>query len=495
MVTILVFVFLYSRMFFLQVVMGGYYRELATGNRLKREVVVPERGRIVDINGTPIAFDREVEGERVRYYPDGEVVGAVIGYLSEGEGVTGLEKEYQERLAGVLGEKLFELDARGEKMKELGGKEAVAADDLKLDLDVNLQRQVYGLLKERLKRNGESGVVIVARVSGEVLSLVSLPSFDPNLFEGGGLRGSAGGDYASVEKILGDEVKKPLFDRAIGGAFAPGSVFKVVTAMAGLTDKVIEVETLIEDTGEIKIDKYRYGNWYFDQYGRTEGMINLSRAIARSNDVYFYRLGEKLGVEKLVAFAKKMGVGEVTGIDLPGEVAGFMPDPLWRERTFGEPWFLGNTYHLSIGQGDLMMTPLQVNRVTAEIVSGLRCEPRLVQGKGKCSRVDMADSDRLAILAGMRQACMEGGTGFTFFDLKGRVYCKTGTAQQGGKEHLPHAWMSVVVPGKEGRVNEESIVVTVLLEEAGEGSSEAGPVARKVVDYLLGEYYGEDKSL
>lgn len=490
-VTVLVFALLYSRMFFLQVVMGGYYRQLATGNRLKKEIIKPERGKMLDVNGTVIAIDREIEGKKVRFYPNGEVVGVVTGYLSESGGVIGLEKEYEEKLAGLAGERMFELDARGEIIKELGVREAVNGEDLKLNLDVNLQRQVYGLIKERLKKGGESGIVIVARVSGEVLSLVSLPSFDPNLFSGGGLRGDAGGDYASVEKVLKDEEKKPLFDRAIGGAYAPGSVFKLVTAMAGLEEKVIDAGTLIEDTGEIKIDKYRYGNWYFDQYGRTDGMVNLAKALARSNDIYFYRLGEKIGIDRLVSFARKVGVGEKTGVDLTGEVAGLMPDPLWRERTFGEPWFLGNTYHLSIGQGDLLMTPMQVNRATATIVSGEKCQPRMVVGANKCSRMEMQATHRLAILEGMRQACMEGGTAFPFFDLKGKVYCKTGTAQQGGKDHLPHAWMSVVVPDVEGTVTSSSLVVTVLLAEAGEGSSEAGPIARKVVDYLLSEYYGE----
>jgi penicillin-binding protein 2 len=135
-----------------------------------------------------------------------------------------------------------------------------------------------------------------------------------------------------------------------------------------------------------------------------------------------------------------------------------------------------------------MMTPLQVNRVTATVVSGKQCRPRLIFGERKCKQLEIGEDYRKAILSGMKGACMDGGTGFAFFDLKGRVYCKTGTAQQGGKEHLPHAWMSVVVPDEKGHVDEDSTVVTVLLEEAGEGSSEAGPIARKVVDYLLSEY-------
>jgi len=479
-------------MVFLQLVMGSYYRDLATGNRLRREVLPAKRGRILDDTGLILAEIKvDADGNWFRFYPDGEIVAAVTGYVGEGGGITGLEKEYEDQLKGVAGEKLMELNAVGEIIKELGVKESLPGLDLKTNLNLGLQRFVYAELKSKLKEGGVSGVVVVAKVSGEVLSLTSLPSFDPNLFIPKGERGLAGGDYASVEKVLADEVKKPLFNRAVSGTFAPGSVFKLVPAIAALSEGLIKADSLIEDTGEIRIDQYRYGNWYFDQYGRTEGEINIKKAIARSNDIFFYRLGEKLGIDNLVFWSKKLGVGETTGIDLPGEARGLLPDPLWRERTLGEKWFLGNTYHMSIGQGDLLMTPIQINRITATVVSGQKCDLSVVRKEQNCREIGTKAINRETIIEGMREACMTGGTAYPFFDLNGRVLCKTGTAQQGGEKQLPHAWMSVVIPDKDGQIKSDSLVITILLPEAGEGSAEAAPLVRKITDYILENYYGE----
>lgn len=478
---VVIFALFFSRAFFVTGPLHSYYLAQAGENRVKTEKVPAPRGVMVDVNGRAVATNILVDGKATRHYPDGEVVAAVVGYLSDGVGVSGLEKQYQGELSGTDGERVVTETASGRAVEEIGLIEPVAGKKLILNLDLGLQTVAYQALKNKLAEVGEGGSVVVSRVNGEVLALVSLPGFDPNLFIPRGKRGSEGGAYPDVEAVVADEKKKPLFNRAIGGSFPPGSVFKLVPALAGLSEGVIGESDLIEDSGEIVVGPYRFGNWYFDKYGKTEGKINVKKALARSNDVFFYRLGEKLGVDRLTAWAKKLGLGEKTGIDLPGEASGLLPTPLWMEKEKGSRWFLGNTYHLAIGQGDLLATALQINRMAAAVVSGRKCPPRLV-GKSECVDLGLSQAALATVRQGMKMVCQEGGTGFVFFDLKGAVMCKTGTAQHGGEETKPHAWMVVVIPRGD---TPGWLVVTVMLDSAGEGSEEAGPVARKIVDYLL----------
>jgi len=493
-----------ARLVFLTLVLGGYYEERASNNRIRKERVAPLRGAILDRNGEYLAVNKQVEGEVVRHYPLGEIGASVTGFVGEiskegletcggkcflgqVEGKVGLESWYDRQLRGSWGVRLIEENALGEKIKELDRKEAAGGDDLKLSLDASLQRRVYWATKDVIEEKGLIGAgVVVSKINGEILALVSLPSFDPNLFIKDGIRGEEGGVYADALKVVEDKEGKPMFNRVISGVYPPGSVYKLVVAVAGLEEGVVDGETVVEDKGEIRVGGSRFGNWYFDKYGRTEGLVNVEKALARSNDIYFYKLGEWLGVDKIVKWSDKMGVGRRTGIDLPGEATGFLPTPLWRERRTGERWFLGNTYHLAIGQGDLLVTPLQVNRWTASALSGKVCRPRLkLSSRVECEDLKIGDETKKLVAQGMKKACMSGGTAFPFFDLEGRVYCKTGTAQHGGEKTEPHAWITVVVPNEKDM--DEWVVVTVMLEEAGEGSEVAGPVARKIVDYLLKE--------
>lgn len=477
----LIFVIFFSRAFFVTVLMREHYSQLASSNRVKTETVPAPRGIMADRNGKLVAGNILVEGKVVRHYPEGEVVGSIVGYVGDGVGVAGLEKQYEGELRGKSGQRVVEETASGKEIKEVSVTAPEVGEGLKLNLDLGVQTVAYRALKEKLRETGKAGAVVVSRVNGEVLALVSLPSYDPNLFYSKGRRGIEGGIYTDPKSVVSDEEKKPLFNRAIGGVFPPGSVYKLVTALAGLSEEVIGPTDLIEDSGEIVVGKYSFGNWYFDKYGKTEGRINLAKALARSNDIFFYRLGERLGVDKLVFWSKKLGLGEKTGIDLPGEAPGLAPSPLWREKEKGERWFLGNTYNMAIGQGDLLVTPLQINRMMAEVVTGLKCQPRLV-GRGKCVDLELPEPARREVMAGMKMACESGGTGFPFFDLKGAVICKTGTAQHGGEGNKPHAWIGVVMPRGEPK---DWLVVTVMLDEAGEGSEQAGPVARKIIDYLM----------
>jgi penicillin-binding protein 2 len=503
-----VLAWLISRAFFLQVVLGDNNRLLALGNSLTIKPIEPERGVIVDRNGEVLARNTVEGDKRIREYPYKEAVAHLVGYVSKVTkedmdncdktgcnllisqviGRMGVEKSFEAAVMGKPGEELMQVDAAGRKLRSLKTIDATNGETLKLTIDAKLSAKIMDFLSSRAIEKRTVGSVIVNKIeNGEILAMVNWPSFDPNLFMGA----SGSGKYKSAKDVVDDSVNKPMFNRSISGLYPPGSVYKVVPALAGLESGKINADTQIEDTGEIKVGEYTYGTWYFDQYGRREGMVNLSNALKRSNDIYFYKLGEMVGVDGLKDWSIKLGLGEKTGISLGGEASGRVPDPIWKERTKGERWFLGNTYHMSIGQGDLLVTPLQVAEMISSAVSGRLCRPMLsFSEKTECKDLDVAVKNREAVIEGMLEACKAGGTAFTLFDVDKPIICKTGTAQH-LEGHDPHSWITVVIPRlREGREveredYEKGIVLTVLLDEAGEGSREAGGIARMIVDYLL----------
>lgn len=468
---------LWSRVFFLQIVLGRSMTQKADSNRMEVVSVLPDRGVIKDRKGLVLARNGLNEAKKmVREYPQGMAVSNVIGYLSEGVGKTGIEKTYEEELRGISGEDLKEENAKGEVMNTIRQKETVVGSEIRLTIDADLSKRILEILQNReVEKKETRGAVVVSQVqTGEILALISFPTYDNNLFAN---------PKPEVNEILTDTKNKPLFNRSISGAYPPGSIFKLITATAGLEEGKINEETTVDDVGEIKVGIYRYGNWYFDQYGGKEGVIGLKKALARSNDIYFYKVGEWVGIDKLEDWSKKFGLGKKTGIDLSGEVAGAVPNRLEKERLTGERWFLGNTYHTAIGQGDILTTPLQMNLATGAVVTGKLCHPSLT-GEVTCQELKTSQSNRELILEGMKQACSTGGTAFPFFDATYKVACKTGTAQHGGEETLPHAWITVVIPGENERYD-KGVAITVLLEEAGEGSAEAGAVARQIADFIV----------
>ena len=494
-ILVVVFLFLAGRLMTLQVFEGEYYKTLADENRIRLEVIKADRGVMYDRFGE-ILVRNSPEG---REYVFGEAMGHLLGYVGEVDeaeietggyklqdvvGKMGLEKKYDQVLRGVDGGILVETGASGRVIREIGKKEVVVGESLDLSIDAGLQKQAYLLM------DGRRGAVVASvPETGEILALVSSPSFDPR----------------KVDEYLSDK-DLPLFNRAIGGEYPPGSVFKIVTAVAGLEEGKVDASTKIEDTGEIKVGLFRFGNWYFDQYGKKDGVIGLVRAIARSNDIFFYKLGEWLGIEKMSDWAKYFGLGNKTGVDLPGEANGLMPNPEWKEEYVGEDWYLGDTYISSIGQGNILMTPLQVNQMTSVVASGGKlCQPyintRVTPFKGvtlpRCQRLDISQESLDLVTEGMKQVAESGGTAWPFFDFKvkgERVYVavKTGTAEFGevGKSDIKagktHAWLTAFAPVSSGRgepAEKPQIVVTVLLEAAGQGSDQAAPVARDLLSY------------
>lgn len=529
----MVFLVLSARLIELQIIKGNYYRSLAEGNRIRRVTISAPRGKILARGGEILVDNKEVKKkiifdpekgyektddikgavaeeiitEWVRDYELGEALAHISGFLGEVNseeigkvdpeciekgpkksgllvGRGGLEEEYNCLLTGLDGGELVEVDTTGKMLRILGKKNPIPGTNLRTSIDFNLQKKVYELMKDK------TGAVVVTNAKSEILALYSSPSFDPNLFVGHK-------NKEAVEKIL-ESKEQPLFNRAISGLYHPGSTFKPVVATAALEEKKIDRNYTFTDPGVITIKTlygdFSYSNWFFTQYGKTEGTIDLARAIARSTDTFFYKLGELTEIENLVQWSKKFGLDKKTGIDLPAETPGFIPTPEWKQEVKKEKWFLGNTYHLAIGQGDIVVTPLGLNTAISGIANqGLLCRPKLViEGAGlandECQNLKIAPETTRLVKEGMSTACQPGGTGFPFFDFKpkklgseARVACKTGTAETNEKE-VTHAWFAVFAPSEL-----PEIVATVLVEKGGEGAYVAGPIAREIFDYWFEE--------
>ena len=453
----------------LQIFEGGKYRILADENRVKKIRLPAPRGLILDRNGVDLATLAAAAAHVVGYL--GEVGEEEVGLLKkEGAkyesgsliGRGGIELVYEEKLRGVDGGRLVEVDPHQNVVRELGRMEPIPGQELKLTIDADLQKVAYDGLA------GRRGAVVVSdSKTGEVLALVSSPSFDPR-------------------QVRADS---PFFNRAVGGVYPPGSVFKMVTTIAAIAEKKLGRDFTYKDMGVINIGKFAYTNWYFTQYGRTEGVVGWERALARSVDTFFYKVGEETGPEIMALWAQKLGFGAKTGIDLPGEVAGLVPTPAWKQKAKGEAWFLGNTYQMAIGQSDLLVTPLQVNMMTNVIAAGgEKCVPHLNKALSpQCSALEIDDKILEIVKKGMIGACSKDGTAFPLFDFRPQVACKTGTAEyaRGDGKIGTHAWFTAFAP-----VDDPTISVTVLVEGGGEGSRAAAPIARKI----FAKYFGvEDK--
>ena len=377
-------------------------------------------------------------------------------------------------MAGENGKRLVEVDAQGKKISVLGKTDPKAGQDIVLAVDASLQKVSFEALKKQAEKAGsKKGAVIVTNPNtGEILALVSLPAFDP----------------VNVGQAIVSE-ERPLFDRATVGTYPPGSVFKIISALAGLESGKINRDTEIEDVGEFELGGAKFSNWFYNQYGGRDGFLKIDRAIARSNDIFFFRLAERTGLEPIRKMAIKFGFGQKTGIDLSDEGLGLVPDEVWKKATLKEGWFTGDTLHLGIGQGFLLATPMQINSMTAYMASGKLLKPHLAMeiksGGGKVKIEDKVLASNLVsasnfnlVREGMRQACQKGGTGWPFFEAPYIVGCKTGTAEK--FEGNPHAWFTAFAPFDRPRV-----AITVLVEDGGEGSSVAGPVAKEILDWYF----------
>lgn len=407
-------------------------------------------------------------------------------YVSEDSiGKTGIEYQYETLLKGRNGERNIEVNALGVEQKLYSETYPVTGRNLWLTIDVDLQLAVEEALRQGLARVGVSrgAVVVLDPQSGAVLALVSWPAFDANTFTGP----SEGRSYA---ELLNDN-DQPLFNRVVQGRYPSGSTIKPVIAAAALEENIIDSQSVFYSTGGIDV-----GRWFFPDWKTGgHGWVDVRKAIADSVNTFFYIIGggyekyDGLGITLIEEYAKRFGLGSTTGIDLPSEVSGLIPTPLWKQEAKSEPWYIGDTYHASIGQGDVLVTPLQVAQFTSVFANGgtlyqphLVLESEIVH-KGERERlVPVVHNDRIVSQAtvdlvrqGMRQAVTEGSA-VRLNSLPISSAGKTGTAELGGSKK-PHGWFTGFAP-----YEDPEIVVTVLLEEA-DGSNNAMPVVYDILTW------------
>lgn len=472
------------RIFQLTTVKGSLYKFIAEKNRFKEVYLEPLRGKIFDRKGNLLAYSTNNKEEVNRMYNESEATAHFIGYrqiadtldikndicpnkvgLNDKVGKEGFEKIYECQLRGEKGKKVYEVNAKGQIIKANSLKNPIPGQDLTSSIDLELQKIAY---EEMKNKNG--AIIATKPQTGEILVFVSSPSFDLMNFEKN--------NQEMIKKYI-DDTTKPLFNRLTKGLYPPGSVFKPTIATGGLEDKVIDENFEIEDTGKIKAGPIEFGNWYFLQYGKTEGNVNVVKSLKRSNDIFYYKLGEKMGEEKMKKWAEKFGYGEKINFPFAQE-NGSIPSPFWKEEKLHEKWFLGDSYNLSIGQGYLTVNPMQVNMATIPFANnGSVCDPQILKttpDKAKCKNLNISNKTLNIVREGMKEACSTGGTAWPFFDFKIPTGCKTGTAESYSQKHMPHAWFTIFAPFEKAE-----IVVTVLVEESGEGSDIAAPIAKKIL--------------
>lgn len=398
-------------------------------------------------------------------------------------GKAGVESTYESILRGEPGERLYEVDSRHHVTAEVGEKNAIDGQDLTLSINLDLQRATEKALKEGIEKAkvGRGSVVVMDPRDGSILAIASWPAYDDNIF--------SGSVSSTLYKALLDNPDHPLLPRAWAGTYPSGSTAKPVISTAALAEGVVTAQATVLSTGGIQV-----GPWFFpDWKAGGHGSVNVRSAIAWSVNTFFYYVGGGynsfvgLGVDKMTLWMRKFGLGSKTGIDVPGEAAGFVPSRDWKEKTKSERWYIGDTYNLSIGQGDLLVTPLQVASFTATIANGGHIvQPKIGMRYGRPDegQTDVAihkqeetiasPADIQTVRLGMRDTVIYG-SGRALSVLPFPVAGKTGTAQW-RSDKANHAWFTSFAP-----FDNPQVVVTVLLEEGVEGSVSAVPVAKEVL--------------
>lgn len=418
--------------------------------------------------------------------------------LAQGDlvGQSGIEYQYDRFLRGKAGASRIQVDARGRPTGQLASERARAGDNLRLTVDSDLQSLGEGALGSF----GLPGAFVAMDVEdGSILAMGSTPSFDPEIFT----RPITQRQYESLVSRKNDA---PLANRAIQGLYPTGSVFKVITGIGALEENLIEPGEIVQDTGELKVDVLTLKNAGDAIYGP----INMSDAFKVSSDIYFYRLGLNAPAQKggglIQDWARDLGLGEQTGIDLPAEVDGLVPTPAWRNRLFRQeltdrPWTAGDNINLSVGQGDVQADPLQmavvygaignggrvvrphladrIESVTGEVLEEIRPSPQ--------RQVEISEESRNVIMDGLRRAAMEeDGTSYKVFgNFPINVAGKTGTAERGftntGLPIPDQAWFVALAPAED-----PEIVVAVTLERGGFGADTAAPIAARILEQHFG---------
>lgn len=446
-----------------------------------------------------------IDVEPLRFYPQNNLASQVVGYVGEiseeelekikaenpnspiGPGTvlgrSGLEKMYDEVLRGIDGGKQVEVDASGRPIEEVDRKHTVPGRNIHLTIDLALQKVAEEAVAEQigyLRANGipASGAAVVAMDpnTGAILAMVSNPGFDPNWF--------AKGITSKQWDQLNNDKNHPFENKVVSGEYPPGSPFKIITGAAALELKKVTPEEMIFDSGK---------HWLIDKRnaeGEALGWIDFNTALAKSDNVYFYEMGNRLGIDNIDKYAKIFGLGEKTGIKLYDEAAGNLASPEYKRKVFNQDWYLGETFDAAIGQSFTLVTPLQMAVMMAQVANGgIKYQPYIV------SRIDHADGTPEEIFGpkkvgtlqvsknvmdivrnGLRDVTLEGGTaGGIFKGLTVSVAGKTGTSEN--FTGVDHGWFVAYAPYDKPR-----IVVVALVEQGGFGAVSAGPIVRAILE-------------
>ena len=458
----------------------------------------------------------DVEAQFVRHYPQGDHFAHSVGYVgrinekeakqldptqyrgTQSIGKTGIERFYEPELHGKVGFEEVETNAQGRVMRVLRHTDAVAGKNIVLSLDIKLQEAAEEALGDR-----RGSIIALDPKTGEVLAMVSRPSFDPNLF----VTGISSKDYSGLR----DSVDKPLFNRALRGLYAPGSTIKPEVAIAGLDSGVISASTRVFDPGYFQLPNvdHKYRNWNHSG----DGWVDMDAAIMRSNDTYFYDLAHKLGIDRLHDYLAEFGLGQKVSLDMFEESAGLMPSQAWKRATRRQPWFPGETVILGIGQGYMQVTPLQLAQATALIANkGVWNRPHLAKTINGVAPVDEHPMPNVVLKDPRDWEQVNHGMQLVMHDPRGiaraaaqgaqyRIAGKSGTAQvvaikQGERynrnktleRHRDNALFVGFAPAEHPK-----IVISVMIENGEAGGRVAGPVVRQIMDAWLLDQEGHLK--
>ncbi|MDD3640345.1 MAG: penicillin-binding protein 2 [Atribacterota bacterium] len=398
-------------------------------------------------------------------------------HLSGGDivGKSGIERYYDSYLRGEKGNKEVEIDALGREVLTLEEIEPIAGNDIFLTIDSHLQAFIENMII------GEKSAIIVSEVqTGKILAMVSQPGYNPNIFT----------QQISVEQWqeISQSTENILCNRNIQSIYPPGSIFKLVTAIAVLEEGLVNLNEKIYCPGYFELGDSRFKCWRETGHGNQ----TFLEAISNSCNVFFYNMGQRLGIDKLSQYAAMLGLGEKTGIDLPGELEGLLPSQDWKKRTLNQIWFPGDTVNLSIGQGYLVTTPFQIHTMLSIIVNdGIKYRPyhveKIISQSGELveqfmpeimGKTDISAETFQTVKKGMKMV-IESGTGKNAQVENMEVAGKTGTAQNSHGEN--HAWFVGYAP-----YQDPEICITVFVEHGGDGSQAAAPLAREIIqEYFI----------
>ena len=470
---------------------------------LDRDILITIETQLPNLSG--VFINKETK----RTYIDGEYFSHLLGYLGKTSakdikinsqyslldfvGKNGIELQYENTLRGKSGKIAVSVTSDNTVLSTMVAEEPQIGNNLILNIDSDLQKLLTDALKNKMIETNSSGAAAVAMDvnTGGIISLVSLPNFNSNAF-------NSGISPSEYQSIVSNKAK-PLFNRAVEGTYSSGSTIKPFIASAALAENTIDPNYQIDDTlGYITVPNqynpdiiYTYRDW------RAHGFVDMERAIAVSANVYFYEIGggykniKGLGIEKIKKYLNLFGFGYDTGVDLPGESGGLIPDPNWKKTVKNEPWVTGDTYNVSIGQGDVLVTPLQMANAIAAIANGgLLWKPQILKkitdnggkvlktAEPELIRSGFVGDEKLKIVReGMRRAVTEGSVWF-LNDLPFKVAGKTGTAQVTNTFKKTNAWFAGFAP-----YDKPEIAIAIVIEGAGEGSTAAVPVAKEVFNW------------